>query len=314
MFTGRRVDILDNGSLKIQYNRNRYLDYYTGRWLTPDPLGIVPNGQGSNYFMPKNQYLLGHNLYEYVTSQPIIGTDSLGLFVPSYKLGYADPPDLPFLAGDWRVEIPGIGKKIYYMPIQNRAFLQAWAFRAILPNASKLLRHYLGNTGDTIENFPYLQMVLTSKSALNHYTDELNFAIDAAEKLFQKNPTRIVNIKYYEAIVGPGDPDWWLSLQTYKTWGKAIVRKGKKAKSCCYTMGWTLYLRDTYEFENRHNFAGLVWDDDMWELNYYGLAQHFKVEGKIVFGITWPKGYRFNPSQIKSSLKGKKIYVFPQCR
>ena len=40
LFTGRRVDILDNGSLKIQYNRNRYYDYYSGRWLTHDPLGI----------------------------------------------------------------------------------------------------------------------------------------------------------------------------------------------------------------------------------------------------------------------------------
>ena len=27
LFTGRRVDILDSGSLKIQYNRNRYYDY-----------------------------------------------------------------------------------------------------------------------------------------------------------------------------------------------------------------------------------------------------------------------------------------------
>jgi hypothetical protein len=44
LFTGRRVDILDNGSLKIQYNRNRYYDYYTGRWLTHDPLGINPAG------------------------------------------------------------------------------------------------------------------------------------------------------------------------------------------------------------------------------------------------------------------------------
>ncbi|MHC4643534.1 MAG: hypothetical protein ACYS32_17975, partial [Planctomycetota bacterium] len=34
LFTGRRVDILDSGSLKIQYNRNRYYDYYTGRFTT----------------------------------------------------------------------------------------------------------------------------------------------------------------------------------------------------------------------------------------------------------------------------------------
>ena len=39
LFTGRRVDILDideqsNSSLKIQYNRNRYYSYTTGRWLS----------------------------------------------------------------------------------------------------------------------------------------------------------------------------------------------------------------------------------------------------------------------------------------
>jgi hypothetical protein len=38
LFTGRRVDFLDNGSLTLQYNRHRYYDYYTGRWTTHDPL------------------------------------------------------------------------------------------------------------------------------------------------------------------------------------------------------------------------------------------------------------------------------------
>ena len=42
LFTGRRLDILDNGSLKIQYNRNRYYDYHIGRWFTHDPRGITP--------------------------------------------------------------------------------------------------------------------------------------------------------------------------------------------------------------------------------------------------------------------------------
>jgi len=62
LFTGRRVDILDSGSLKIQYNRNRYYDYYTGRWLTHDPPGYVD----------------GMNLYEYAKSSPVTKTDQLG--------------------------------------------------------------------------------------------------------------------------------------------------------------------------------------------------------------------------------------------
>jgi uncharacterized protein RhaS with RHS repeats len=40
MFTGRRVDLLDNGSLTLQYNRHHYYHYYTGRWTTHDPMGI----------------------------------------------------------------------------------------------------------------------------------------------------------------------------------------------------------------------------------------------------------------------------------
>ncbi|MHC4574077.1 MAG: RHS repeat-associated core domain-containing protein [Planctomycetota bacterium] len=63
LFTGRRVDILDNGSLKIQYNTNPYYDYYTGRWLSHDPLGYVDRT----------------NLYEYARSNPLKLVDSFGL-------------------------------------------------------------------------------------------------------------------------------------------------------------------------------------------------------------------------------------------
>jgi len=62
LFTGRRLDILDNGSLKLQYNRNRYYDQYTGRWLTNDP----------------QEYEDGMNLYEYVSSNPALYQDPMG--------------------------------------------------------------------------------------------------------------------------------------------------------------------------------------------------------------------------------------------
>jgi RHS repeat-associated protein len=79
LFTGRRVDILDNGSLKIQYNRNRYYDYYTGRWLTHDPLGINPAGGRENWFEPLSQYSTGMNIYEYGRSAPLVWADAYGL-------------------------------------------------------------------------------------------------------------------------------------------------------------------------------------------------------------------------------------------
>ncbi|MCK4292071.1 MAG: hypothetical protein KAY65_02655 [Planctomycetes bacterium] len=80
LFTGRRVDILDANSLKIQYNRNRYYDQCTGRWLTHDPLGIVPPGDPHrNLFRPLGQYGDGANLYEYGNTDPILNHDPWGL-------------------------------------------------------------------------------------------------------------------------------------------------------------------------------------------------------------------------------------------
>ena len=73
MFTSRHVDSLDSDDLQLQYNRNRYYDYHTGRWLTHDPLGYVD----------------GMNLYQYVNSNPITNFDPYGLYLPPYG------PDAP---------------------------------------------------------------------------------------------------------------------------------------------------------------------------------------------------------------------------
>ena len=63
LFTGRRVDFLDSNDLVLQYSRNRYYDYYSGRWLTQDPLGYVD----------------GISLYEGCLSNPLRYVDPLGL-------------------------------------------------------------------------------------------------------------------------------------------------------------------------------------------------------------------------------------------
>nr|WP_257788012.1 RHS repeat-associated core domain-containing protein [Anaerohalosphaera lusitana] len=87
LYTGRRLDILDDGSLKLQYSRHRYYDPETGRFLQKDPLGIVPSSSKYNPFEALQQYSNGVGLQVYVNSEPVNSLDPLGLVIKSYKQG-----------------------------------------------------------------------------------------------------------------------------------------------------------------------------------------------------------------------------------
>jgi len=62
-FTGRRLDVLDNGNKDIYYYRERYYGPHVARFYQQDPFGYVD----------------GMNLYQYVKSRPLTYLDSLGL-------------------------------------------------------------------------------------------------------------------------------------------------------------------------------------------------------------------------------------------
>ncbi|AQT70168.1 RHS repeat-associated core domain protein [Anaerohalosphaera lusitana] len=79
LYTGRRLDILDGGSLKLQYSRHRYYDPQTGRFLQKDPLGIVPDALPRGQVMPKLQLTDGANFYSYVNANPAYCSDPFGL-------------------------------------------------------------------------------------------------------------------------------------------------------------------------------------------------------------------------------------------
>ena len=92
LFTGRRLDILDNGSLKIQYNRNRYYDYYTGRWMSHDQSGYVD----------------GLNLYEYVKSNSIVNSDPLGLSLKTEAINALKELDNIHSGYDYYTKLTGL--------------------------------------------------------------------------------------------------------------------------------------------------------------------------------------------------------------
>src|SRR5262249_31312453 len=59
-WTGREYDVETN----LQYNRARYYDPASGRWISQDPLGFDAGDS---------------NLYRYVNNQPTLATDPSGL-------------------------------------------------------------------------------------------------------------------------------------------------------------------------------------------------------------------------------------------
>jgi len=113
-FTGRRIDALDKSTyddpdaFDLQHSRNRTYDFYTGRFLQYDPLGvrdeicIIAFNDTGNPLFPRNfdaqeQYKDGMNLYEYVKSSPISKGDPYGLSLPSEEPTTEPPRTQRFL-------------------------------------------------------------------------------------------------------------------------------------------------------------------------------------------------------------------------
>ena len=90
LFTGRRLDTMDSGSLTIYHYRARGYDAETGRFMQRDPLGYVD----------------GMNLYEYVKSNPLGHFDPSGLKtkkLPDWKTKTGGPHE--FVLGDGTMHV-----------------------------------------------------------------------------------------------------------------------------------------------------------------------------------------------------------------
>jgi len=311
LFTGRRTDYLDSGSLKIQYNHNRYYDYYTGRWLTHDPLGIVPNSQALNYFKPDNQYLEGLSLYEYASSTPVLATDPWGLkkfkelFDFDYKKGTIPPEDGEWEYGEYDIEDAPKWMWPYLIWVEERAMktqagLAIFGFAAYGPwglDASKHLAYFLSKRGGEL-GINYCRVLKESRDARIAFWNDLITAMRGVEKInLDENATPIVQEGYNKTHQIMDNTNWYLAMSQYHTYGKGVARKGKGRRNCCYYMNITFYLRDNYEFGpigGIEGFGGYVWDTELHKLNKYGWAQHFKLRGSHTLEITWIKGYELD--------------------
>ena len=249
-----------------------------------------------------------------------MGIDPWGL--ANYVVDGSQPDWPEFQHGEWGVEnIPSYDVFKRLCSIVKRAYgnVAAGYVSITMRDAARHLKHYLGNSGLGLM-IDYRRMLKDSTDARSHFISELTSAMQAAENLNFSSPDDYIKIVDIAPDVSGGsdalvddDVNWQWAIQHYWTWGYGHVKKGTGRKSCCYYMDWTHLLRDLYEFEDEHTWAGLVWDDEMWLLNYYGMARHFKIVGINSISLVWIKGYRLQKENKVDLIIGKQKPV-PQCQ
>ncbi|MCK4292774.1 MAG: hypothetical protein KAY65_06220 [Planctomycetes bacterium] len=324
LFTGRRVDILDEGYLKLQYNRNRYYDQYTGRWLTHDPVATVPNSLASNYFTPRHQYSQGLSVYEYALSNPTIGSDPWGLKTwpdlrnQEYKEGTTPPEDSDWEHGRWDRASPPLSLIPTLMTWWHLANWQAHLGWILYPDAAAHLRRYVNNTGGR-KTVDFTRMIHEDTYARIGLVECVRNAMTEGERLAPRVAHRddsgidIVQKGHTLQQVG-ADTNWGMAVSTYYIWGQG---KNLRKCGCCFYMDLTLNLRDNYEFKNEDRWAGVVKNSWMWELNKYGWAQHFKLRASKDISLTWIKGSadfrKLRYEHWKLLNEGRSPWDFPQC-
>jgi RHS repeat-associated protein len=285
--------------MRINFSSAMY-DTHTGRFMTQDPIGIQPAAN----FNPKEQYSDGLNIYEYVRGNSLAGLDphGKGVIYPEdmfsidleYIFGNSPPPDGDWQYGEWKEETPSFKKKIEL--VKWHAFYQIVTIGGYLGygqrDAARHLSHFLGNTGGELR-MDYWSMLIDSKEARGHFIEDMNNALEKAERLYDGYQGRSIDIvqkghNYRHQVTTPDN--WNNAVSKYHTWGQG---KGLEQYSflgrCCYRMMYTSHFRDNYE-----------WPDDaqpeLWELNHYGFGQQFKLRGDIARKVCWKKGVRFEKS------------------
>ena len=302
-FTGRRLDILDDGNKKIYYYRERYYGPYMARFFQPDPIGYVD----------------GMNLYEYVRGHCVVATDPWGyeifdnLVNHAYEKDGLPPEDGDWAHGEWNEETPSMALRMQLGIIKAAGLINAVGGDVFgWHDAARHLKHYLWNTGTHLEMDFRRMLIETPMTRDSDFIHAVNDAMSEAERLnagVEDGKGYKIVQKGYHLAQAVGNTNWYLAVKTYWPWGSATVRK----KDCCYNMNLTLHLRDNYEFKNDNNAGGLVTDGDMWMLNHYGISRHFKLRGEVNFDIRWHKGQRIEKHHTLALVNGGDVWLSWDC-
>jgi len=281
-FTGRRLDLLDNGDLEVMYYRHRSYGPYVGRFFQQDPLG----------------YTQGVTLYEYTAARPMNWVDAHGLFASSIHM-YFITPGSSMPANGFQQDIVH-GRAIYksvqpppaiynpyagYIDPVGEIIGRAKATADIggllgSPQAKRFLLHYLSNTGSAFDSH-YPQMLADDGKAYADYERIRDLAV----AFIRYNPVTQI----FRSIVSLMDeqasplsvPDWQRAIGGYRIAARAWDIQ-------CNSMQLELELRDYYDWNrNDRKLVGLVSPAELYMLHVWGKAQFFEVYGHYYVYVRW---------------------------
>lgn len=213
-----------------------------------------------------------------------------------YKEGAGDPPlTHDEGSGPWNSEWPSARTlaimAILSDPIRAASFYGA-CFAAVGPNATRNLKHYLGNTGAAL-TIPYHAMIKATPRAYGVWLSETAELIAYLDTC----PPGTWNITSKEVLHNDetynyqGETrDWFFAIGGYGVWSKAKVTTDPAGNVSAEV---TIKFYDRYNWDGGKavELAGItITDEFMAEFHRQGYAREYDCFGHVTRTFTWKKG------------------------
>ncbi|AQT69306.1 RHS repeat-associated core domain protein [Anaerohalosphaera lusitana] len=296
LYTGRRLDILEGGSLKLQYSRHRYYDPQTGRFLQKDPLGIAPFGLIlGNSFDPVGQYDGGLLAYSYGRLIPTIAVDFLGL--KDYAIGNGPRPDINW---DDNYEYDASAKptlKDYLYWFIFRELLKTLEATGFMPDAARAYRHYRGASGDDL-HVKYNKAIKEDAKIRRSFESEIAGAQADIERLHDGETKEFWVYSQEERGTGhPETQNWQKALGGHCIWGEGPVKYD--SATCEYSFHISIEMEDWYNFNPAQNDIATGLPDEInGRFQRLGWAKAFFSRGKVERTVKWKRGKASTTTEI----------------
>lgn len=211
------------------------------------------------------------------------------------------------LDADYNTKKINILEKKLYLPTLYASFLARYdivvpmfidEYARKMPNSSKLLNHFLFNSGKILYIDNIDEMIACTKYGYEAYTTQLNDMLSVAEEVLSNGQEIILastddnnyNINLYQYTNGM-EFDWCYSFGVAST---RMISK-TKCKDDLYTMNVRYLVIDIYDWDKNE-------EKTLYNMHACGLARSYYAIGEYETSFSWKKGQRFTNPYISNDI------------